>query len=256
MRVKLKAHLEERQRWEEQLEARVWERTREVNWLLGQVISAQEEERKRLARELHDDTAQALATLLVGIQTADDALPESPAEAKTALARLKPQAMSTLEEMRKMILDLRPSALDDLGLASAIHWYAENGLEPRGVSLTWEVSGKEQRLAGPLETALFRMAQEAINNVARHAEATNARLQLRFASKKVVIDVEDDGKGFDVQEVTASTDETRGLGLLGMKERASLFGGSVRIDSQPGQGTRVQIEVPVRDEEDTRAAGR
>ncbi len=100
------------------------------------------------------------------------------------------------------------------------------------------------------------MAQEAINNVARHAEAKNTRLQLRFGSKKVVIDIEDDGKGFDVQEVAASTDETRGLGLLGMKERAALFGGSVGIQSGPGQGTRIHIEVPVEDGEDTRPAGR
>lgn len=256
MRVKLKAHLDERQRWGEELERRVRERTREVNLLLGKVISAQEEERKRVARELHDETAQALATLLVGIQTADEALPPSAAEAKAALNRLKPQATRTLEEIRRMILDLRPSALDDLGWAAAIRWYAENSLEPRGVAVAFRVSGEEKRLSGPLETALFRMAQEAVNNVARHAEAGNARLHLRFARRRVVIDVEDDGKGFDVQEVAASTDETRGLGLLGLKERAALFSGSVTIESQPGRGTRIHIEVPVGDGEDTRTAGR
>ncbi len=256
MRVELKAHLEERQRWEEELERKVRERTREVNLLLGKVISAQEEERKRVARELHDETAQALASLLVGIQTAADALPESPAEAKAALARLNPQATKTLQEMRKMILDLRPSALDDLGLVSAIRWYVENTLESKGVAVTCTVSGKEQRLPGLRETALFRMAQEAVNNVARHAQARNARVQLRFANRKVVLDVEDDGQGFDVQEVVASTDETRGLGLLGMKERAALFGGSVQVESRPGGGTQVHIEVPVGDGEDTRTAGR
>lgn len=256
MRVKLKAHLEERQRWEEELEGKVRERTREVNWLLGKVISAQEEERKRIARELHDDTAQALATLLVGIQTADEALPPSAAEAKDALDRIKPQATRALEEMRKMILDLRPSALDDLGLASAIRWYAETSLEPAGVAVSCTVSGREKRLPGPLETALFRMAQEAINNVARHADARRARLQVRFADSQVVIDVEDDGKGFDVEEVVASSDETRGLGLLGMKERAALFGGRVQIESTPGRGTRVHIEVPVQDGEDTGPPGR
>jgi len=256
MRVKLKAHLEERQRWEQELEGKVRERTQEVNWLLGKVISAQEEERKRVARELHDDTAQALATMLVGIQTADDALLESPTEAKAALARLKPQATRALEEMRKMILELRPSDLDDLGLVSAIRSYAESSLEPAGVAVSCKVSGKEKRLPGPLETALFRMAQEAINNVARHAEAKNAQLHLRFAKRRFVIDAEDDGKGFDVQEVVTSTDETRGLGLLGMKERAALFGGSVDVESGPGHGTRVHIEMPVEDGEDTGTASR
>ncbi|MDP2950729.1 MAG: sensor histidine kinase, partial [Chloroflexota bacterium] len=256
MRVQLKAHLEERQRWGEELEGRVRERTQEVNWLLGKVISAQEEERKRIARELHDETAQALAALLVGIQTADEALPPAAAEAKAALDRIKPQATRALEEMRNMILELRPSALDDLGLASAIRWYAENSLEPRGVAVTCKVTGKEKRLPGPLETALFRMAQEAINNVAKHAEARNAQLQLRFANRKFVIDVEDDGRGFDVQGVAASTDETRGLGLLGMKERAALFRGSVHVESKLGRGTRVHIEVPVEDGENTDTAGR
>lgn len=256
MRVQLKAHLEERQRWEEELEGRVRERTQEVDWLLGKVISAQEEERKRIARELHDETAQAVASLLVGIQTADEALPLSAAEAKAALDRIKPQATRALEEMRKMILDLRPSALDDLGLVSAIRWYAENTLEPAGVAVSCKVSGKEKRLPGPLETALFRMAQEAINNIARHAQAEKAELQLRFANRKVVIDVKDDGKGFDVRQVAASSDETRGLGLLGMKERAALFGGSVQVESKLGRGTRVHIEVPVEDGEDPDTPGR
>jgi signal transduction histidine kinase len=221
------------------------QRQESLKLYVRQITQAQEEERKRLARELHDETAQTLAALLVGIQTSDDALPESPMEAKRALARLKPQATRALVEMRKMILDLRPSALDDLGLASAIRSYAENTLEPAGVALSYKIFGKEKRLPGPLETALFRMAQEAINNVARHAGARTARLKLRFANEKFVIDVDDDGRGFDVQEAV-STGEARGLGLLGMQERASLFEGSVKIDSKPGAGTRVHIEAPTK----------
>ena len=251
MRMKLRDELQKREHWEAELEQKVYERTQEVNWLLGKVISAQEEERRRIARGLHDDTAQALATLLVGIQTAEEALPPAATDARVILQHLRPQATRAVEEMRKIILDLRPSALDDLGLAAAIRWYAETSLEPAGVAVSCTVSGKEKRLPGPLETVLFRMAQEAINNVARHAEAHNVRLQMRFAGRKFVLDLNDDGKGFDVHEVAASTDETRGLGLLGMRERAALFGGSVRIESGVRQGTRIHIEVPVEDGHDT-----
>ncbi len=269
MRARLKRSLEDIERRDRELEQRVEERTREVQSLnielqrreelrgklLEHVMVAQEEERKRIARELHDESAQVFATLLLAIQGADDALPDSPELAKAALARAKPQANRALQEIRKMILDLRPTALDDLGLMSAIRWYAESTLEPAGVAVSCRDNGDQRRLSTPLETALFRMAQEAINNVARHAHAKKTRLQVSFGDAKIVMDIQDDGDGFDQQAVVAAADSTRGLGLLGMKERAALFGGEVHIATRIGRGTRVRIEVPLEHGQDTRSAG-
>ncbi|MEE8346514.1 MAG: ATP-binding protein [Dehalococcoidia bacterium] len=243
MRVRLKESLEERRRWEEQLEGRVRERTREVKSLLAKVISAQEEERMRIARELHDESAQDLVALLAGIQTAEAALPSAPDRAKEILAGLKSVATQALKEMRKSILDLRPSALDDLGLAPAIRWYAEYRLSPLGIKFMWEATGESDQLPEPTVIALFRITQEAITNVVKHAGARNVWIRFDSTDSMVSIEVRDDGQGFDLEGLHPSPTDTRGLGLLGMKERASLVGGTVEIDSTPERGTTVRIVV-------------
>ena len=213
--------------------------------LLNRVISAQEEERKRIARELHDESAQVLATLLVEIGTAEDILPATAKRARAILGRAKTDATRALTEMRQMILDLRPSALDDLGLVAAVQGYAKTRLEQTGVRVRLSVDGSQRRLPAAVETALFRIAQEAINNVAKHAEASNVGIRLVFTGTSVSVVVEDDGLGFDLKTVAESKDKSRGLGLLGMRERASLLDGKATIESQPGRGTRVAVEIPV-----------
>ncbi|MEE8346758.1 MAG: ATP-binding protein [Dehalococcoidia bacterium] len=245
MRMRLRESLEEHRQWEEQLEARVRERTREVQSLLGKVISAQEEERMRIARELHDESAQNLVALLAGVQTAEAALPSSPEKAQQTLASLRPLAKRALEEMRKSILDLRPSALDDLGLAPAIRWYAESRLNPLDIALHWETTGEPEQLPEPTSIAIFRITQEAITNVVKHAQASQVWIRLHFTDSTVAIEVTDDGRGFDYEKLRPSVTDTRGLGILGMKERASLMGGTVEIDSTPGAGTTVRIVVPL-----------
>lgn len=243
MRVRLKESLEERRRWEEQLEGRVRERTHEVKSLLGKVISAQEEERMRIARELHDESAQDLVALLAGIQTAEAALPSAPDRARETLTGLKSVARRALGEMRKSILDLRPSALDDLGLAPAIRWYADDRLSPLDIKFMWEATGEPDQLPEPTVIALFRITQEAITNVVKHAHARHVWIRFDATDSAVSIDVRDDGQGFDPEGLHPSPTDTRGLGILGMKERASLVGGTVEIDSTPGRGTTVHIVV-------------
>jgi len=258
MRVQLKASLEESARWAEELERRVRERTSEVEernreldaltrmrrQLLAKTITAQEDERKRLARELHDDSAQILTAVLMTLKTAEDALPSSPQDAREALTRSRAQLAVALREIRKAILDLRPSALDDLGLASAVRWYADEHLRPLHIKVALEIDGDEKRATGAAATAIFRIVQEAVNNIARHSGAASTRIGLKFGRSAVTVLVEDDGRGFDPDSLRQPHESGRGLGLLGMRERAGLFGGTVEIESGAGKGTRVRVRIP------------
>lgn len=258
MRIKLKTSLEESSRWAEELEHRVDERTREVEernrelnalnrirrQLLAKTISAQEEERKRLARELHDDSAQTLTAVLMTLKTAEDALPAAPDDARRALGRSRSQLEVALREIRKAIMDLRPSALDDLGLAPAVRWYADEHLRPLGIKVAFEIDGDEQLATGAAATAIFRIAQEAINNVIRHSGAQRVRIALEFGPSAVLAVVEDDGAGFDPEDLRQPQESGHGLGLLGMRERAELFGGGVEIESGAGHGTSVRVRIP------------
>jgi len=220
--------------------------------LLSRVISAQEEERKRIARELHDESAQLLATLLVEIGAAEEILPATAKRARAILGRAKTDATRALTEMRQMILDLRPSALDDLGLVAAVQWYTQKRMEQAGERARVSVKGRQRRLPAAVETALFRIAQEAINNVAKHAKASNVSVSLEFTKASVSVVVKDDGQGFDIKVVAESKDKTQGLGLLGMRERAALLGGSATIESRPGRGTRVAVAIPLNEDDGRR----
>jgi signal transduction histidine kinase len=237
-----------------QLEERVEERTRELNvanaqlrereemrsQLLRKVITAQEDERKRIARELHDETTQGLAVLAMGIDAAQDAYRSGLAP---RLDEVKALAVRTLEDVHRMILDLRPSVLDDLGLLSAVRWYADRSLVARGVSVRCEF-GDLPRLPPEMETALFRICQETLSNVARHAQATAVLVQVGVEGEQVVIDIEDDGKGFD-PNAAGQADGRKHWGLMGIRERAEILGGVATVESEPGQGTHVVVRIPL-----------
>jgi signal transduction histidine kinase len=218
---------------QEKLENRVAERTAEVRHLLGKVITAQEHERRRVARELHDETSQGLAALLLKLRSRPGLGDE------TALA------LTTLDAVHRLIADLRPSVLDDLGLTSAIAWCADRHLRSRGVAVRCEFSGLDRRLPPEHETAVFRVVQEAIANVERHARAETVLIQGSIRDHRLSVEVEDDGEGFDDRAFTTPDRAGRGWGLLGMRERVEMLGGRLRIDSAPGKGTHLQLDVPL-----------
>jgi signal transduction histidine kinase len=177
----------------------------------------------------------------------ETALAAWPGEAsRDRLAEARGLTVRTLEELHRLIFDLRPSVLDDLGLLSAVRWYAERHLASRGISVRCEFSGIEARLSPELETALFRVAQEAITNIAKHAKADSVLIQVAERDDEITIEIEDDGEGFDPSSLPPPAARERGLGLLGMRERVELFGGSIEIDSAPGRGTRIVVTAPLR----------
>ncbi len=210
--------------------------------LLVKLITAQEEERKRIARDLHDQLGQALSALTMGMEAVEHSLPPSSDGLKERLVHAKTLATHALEQTHELILDLRPVTLDDLGLVAAMRSYAEQHLGPRGVEVQVSQEGATRRLQPELEIALFRIVQEAINNIAHHANAQHVQLAFEFSDARVQVSVQDDGCGFDRSVVW---DETgRGFGLLGMQERAALAEGTVQIESRPGCGTRVVVTLP------------
>ncbi len=264
MRLVLARSLDELAQAREKLELRVRERTQEVEQLyrelsqrdelrarlLQKLISAQEEERRRIARELHDETSQVVAALALGLDAAMAAL--APGAARQRLEEAKALALRTLDGIHRLSFDLRPSVLDDLGLFPAVEWYAERRLKPLGVAVRCEFDGSNRgRLPAEVETGLFRAAQEAITNIVKHARAETVLIQCTREARAVVIEIEDDGQGFDPANLGASAVEGAGLGLAGIKERMELLGGSAGIESAPGQGARVVLRVPLASENGT-----
>jgi signal transduction histidine kinase len=257
MRVGLKRSLDEIEEVNSLLERRVDERTRELahlnrelqareQWrgqLLTRVIVAQEDERKRIARELHDETSQTLSVLAMRLETAVASIPEG--RVRERLADAKTLTVRALDELHRLIFDLRPSILDDLGLLPAIRWYAERTLAPLGITTRCECPDPERRLPPEMAIALFRVVQEAISNVARHSKAETVLIQCALTDGDVIIEIEDDGCGFEPAAVSVSDDTARGLGLLGMRERVELVGGRLTIDSAPGRGAHVTVCVPM-----------
>lgn len=220
-------------------------RNQEREELVKRIISVQEEERKRLARELHDETAQMLSALIMRVEATGSQLSPGQDDVRQELDDIRVLANQGLSDIRKLTLSLRPAALDDLGLVSAIRWYAEKYLENRGIKVFIEARGLGSRLPPQLETALFRVVQEAINNIARHSAASTARISLMAGDSNVTVEVQDNGRGFDTAQLGRPKQLSTGLGLLGMQERMTLLGGSLQINSQPGQGTRILAEVPM-----------
>lgn len=214
--------------------------------LSEQVLEAQEDERKRIARELHDETAQSLTTLLIRLKILERA--RSAEEMGGQIEELRGLTLQTLEAVRKLAVELRPATLDDLGLVAALEAYTE-GYASRIPLATMEFSAQgfddqDGRLPPQLELVLYRVVQEALTNAAKHSSARNVRVELRRNSSEVVARVLDDGSGFAVEEMMRSRE--RGLGLFGMQERLALVRGSLSIDSGPGQGTRIEARVPAR----------
>ncbi len=211
--------------------------------LLKRVISAQEDERRRISRELHDEAGQALTGMIVGLRSL---IQEHPAAAPQA-EELRQLAHGTLEGLRHLSLELRPQALDDLGLPAALRRYASDYSNQHGILVDLQILGDATvRVPGPVETCLYRIAQEALTNSARHAASKHISLIFSLRPGTVSLIVEDDGIGFEPGEVIDHVSpDGRGLGLYGMQERAMLIGGTVEIESSPGNGTSIFVTCPI-----------
>ena len=228
------------------LEMRVEERTERLEVLLDKLITAQEDERHRIARELHDETAQTLGALTIALDRTRDSFHDQSEETRRHLAQARGIASQLLAETRRLILDLRPMMLDDMGLTPAIRWYVGTRLQDNGIDAALNVDQPFVRLPSHIETALFRIVQEAVNNIAKHSQAQHAEIGLSFSDEAARIVVSDDGKGFDVQEQLRHQATDGGVGLAGMRERVSLLSGVMEVRSNPASGTVIEVEVPIR----------
>ncbi len=208
--------------------------------LLKQVVSAQEAERQRIARELHDATGQSLTAVGLGLRGISNTLRQDLDKAAENLHQLEGLVASSLDELQRLIADLRPSHLDDLGLPAALRWYAGEMQNRVPLAITIEINGEPRPIDPVANTTLFRVAQEALTNVIKHARAANVAVRLSYLPAVVMLQVEDDGCGFDV-EAQAQRPQ---WGLLGMEERATLLGGHVAVQSQPGHGARIEMMIP------------
>ncbi len=213
--------------------------------LLQQLVTAQEEERHHIARELHDQMGQHLTALILGLKVVKDATPaSSPLYAR--MHQLRQLADLIGKEIHHLALELRPTALDDLGLHTTLLNYIEQWSERSGVEVDFHSTGLDrERLPPPLETALYRLVQEGLTNVLKHAQARRVSLILQRSSNLVLVILEDDGRGFDVEALINSPGTAGRLGLLGMRERVALVGGTLTLESSPGRGTAIFVRIPL-----------
>jgi len=228
----------------------VTQHRRELQRLSSELVNAQEAERKRISQELHDELGQVLTAIRINLSVIErELLADAAPLAKERVAEAMSLIDQTLVQTRDLALDLRPSLLDDLGLLPTLRWhvnrYARLAMQ-LDMDVELEALGLEERLAPEMEIALYRIVQEALTNVARHAQATRVTIRLKGGAGGVVTAViEDDGRGFDTEKIAARDPSGRGAGLLGMRERVASLGGSVCVQSSPGQGTRLFIEIPL-----------
>jgi len=205
------------------------------------LTQVQEEERQRVARELHDDTAQALAILSLELDSLVDSKEITSTDAKTKLKRLRGEANRAMQDVRRYSHELRPGVLDYLGLEAALEQLAEESEARYDLKVIFESRGEECVLTDDIELALFRIAQEAINNTRKHSQATQVKIRLECFNGRIGLMITDNGKGFDLQQAESAAKGGH-LGLLGMKERAQLIGAQLKIDSGPGKGTSIIVE--------------
>jgi two-component system, NarL family, sensor histidine kinase DegS len=206
------------------------------------IVNAQEAERQRLSRQMHDGPAQALSNFILQTEIAMRLLDVDPAQARNELANLKNAAMTTFQKVRNFIFELRPMMLDDLGLVPTIKRYVDNFKEQTGLDVNLNVSGNERRLESYVEVMIFRALQELLGNAARHSQATLVKVQIDMGDSIIKVVVDDNGKGFDVEAVW----QGNSLGMKLIEERVEMIGGTFEIDSTIGKGARVAFSVPAR----------
>jgi signal transduction histidine kinase len=211
--------------------------------LLAQLVTAQEEERRRIALELHDQLGQDVTALMLGLKALQDS--GELAGANERLQQLLRLANQLGAEAHRLAWELRPSALDDLGLQGTLRNYLEEWARRFERAVDFHSSGLRDRLPAQIESALYRIIQEALTNVAKHAQARHVSVILERRQGRVLVIVEDDGRGFDTAELLESANTARRMGLVGMRERARLIGGELEVESSPGEGTTIYVRVPL-----------
>ncbi|NHN33857.1 sensor histidine kinase [Paenibacillus agricola] len=216
--------------------------------LIGlKIILAQEEERKRIAREIHDGLAQTLANVVLRTEIAERMLnKDAIGSAKEELSDLKVQVRSGIEEVRKIIFNLRPMALDDLGLVPALRKFIQDYEDKTKIRTKMDLVGKETRLPSGMEVAIFRVVQETFSNVLKHSHASHVALEVTYQQQMVKIMVKDNGIGFVVEQINKKIDKGSHYGLMGMRERMELLEGRMEIESGKGAGTKVSMTIPIK----------
>ena len=232
--------------WNISKQARMQENLR---YYMQQVTIAQEEERKRIARDLHDDIAQSLLLVMQGLDMLSSTKrPKlSNTQLKAYLERLRNQAVDALEAVRRCAQDMRPRIIDDLGLVAALEWLTDDLAKHIEIDAGAEIKGGGRALSSEAELLLFRIAQEALNNVRKHAQATKAQLTIEFDDGSLAMTIWDNGRGFKVPKILGDLASLGKLGLAGMQERARLIGGNLKIDSEKEKGTTVTVRVPIQE---------
>lgn len=209
------------------------------------IIRAQEEERKRIAREIHDGPAQVMANIVMRAEFCLKLLEVDPARLREELAALRELVKQSLQDVRKIIFDLRPMILDDLGLVAALKRYLADFQQQYGIAAEFVLLGQDRRLPVSVEVTLFRIVQECLSNVRKHAQAKSVLVKLEIVPERVNLLVKDDGRGFVLPEAGACA-VAGGYGLINIRERAQLLGGFVQVNTAPGRGTAVYVSVPLR----------
>jgi len=211
------------------------------------IIRAQEEERKRVAREIHDGPAQTMANIIMRAEYCLKLLDRDPEKVREELLALQNIVMLSLQDVRMIIFDLRPMVLDDLGLAPALKRYFASYKEQYGLEIEFLFFGQERRLESTIEIALFRIIQEAVNNIKKHARVKSAVVKMEMQPDKITVSIRDTGKGFDLNSVQGGKNGN-GYGLVGMRERVQLLNGEMKINTAPGKGTCISITIPLQDQ--------
>ncbi len=215
---------------------------------LHRVVETQEDERARIARELHDELGQTLTGLAIGLRGAQTSI-NNPDLLQQQLGQLEKMATQAMSDMHLLVNELRPALLDDLGLAAALRHYKDNFTNLTGIQTSLTITENSHRLPGDIETVLYRITQEALTNIARHAQASQVWIDLNYQNNHVALQIKDNGLGFDTDKVLEG-DKVTGWGLMGIQERTNLANGDMQIQSEVGQGTKLTIIIPLQNGED------
>jgi signal transduction histidine kinase len=214
-----------------------------VRQYVADITRTQEEERKRIARELHDDTVQSLIAMGQRIELVKEML-DTPDEARARLGEVRAMVTGAIASVRQFSRDLRPLTLEDLGLTAAMQYLVNQLAQSEGIEVNLEVEGKIEDLPTDLEVAIYRILQETLNNIKKHAYASRVNVAAQFTPQQIELTVQDNGRGFEVPETLTDFASNGSFGMMGLQERARLFGGNIFVQSAPQQGTVVQLVIP------------